>query len=393
MYSEIDSLARRAFPAAVSDRRHIHENPETGNCEKETQKYIASRLDEMGIEYTLGVGGGNSVVALIKGETEGKCIAIRADIDALPIKEETGLPFASKNEGVMHACGHDMHTAIALGTAFVLNGMRDVLPGCVKIIFQPAEEIQGYGAKQMIDDGVLTSPSVDAVIGLHVEPGKPVGSIALRPGAHCAGSAFFEINVKGRGGHGAVPHEAIDAIACSAQIITALQTIVSRNVNPLTPAVVTVGKIEGGRVVNQIAEDVYMGGTCRSFDTETLLGLGRRIEEISSSLASAFGASATVNFELNSPPIVNNGDMYALAMEVLPNIVGENIIIPENPGTVSDDFGELSDRVPGLMMGLGVLNPEGAFYPVHNARFNPDERGLFSGIKALSAIAIKYLSR
>ncbi|WP_051318065.1 M20 metallopeptidase family protein [Cohnella thermotolerans] len=252
---------------AIRLRRHIHQNPELGHQEFETAKLAAGFLTGLGLEVQTGVGG-TGVIGLLRGVQEGPTIAIRADMDALPIVEKTGLPYASVREGVMHACGHDVHTAILLGTAAALNEYRDRLRGTVKFIFQPAEEVSG-GAPYLIEAGLLRNPDVDAIIALHVWPDLPAGTIGLRKGALLAAADSFDIRVTGKGGHAAYPHRTVDPVPIAAQIVTALQSIVSRNVSPLDSAVISITKLQSNsNAYNVIASEVRLGGTIRTHSKE-----------------------------------------------------------------------------------------------------------------------------
>ena len=264
---EVKELVAGYWEQICRHRRYFHENPEPSHCEKETAAYISAALREMGLEPIEHVGG-YGVIALIRGEGAGKCVALRADFDALEVQEQTGAPFASRKSGFMHACGHDMHAAMLLGAAWVLNELRHTFSGTVKLIFQPAEEdAAASGAKAMIAAGCLTEPPVDAIFAQHIWPSLPTGTIGVRKGSMMGASDRFFITVHGKAGHGGKPDEGIDAIVIAAHIVTALQTIVSRNVSPMGNAVVSVGKIGGGTRYNVIADAVHMEGTCRSVDS------------------------------------------------------------------------------------------------------------------------------
>ena len=286
---DIKAVINSYYDRIVSYRRHLHQNPERSHDEKETAAFIANTLKEMGLEPKTGIGG-YGVTAVINGAAPGKCVGLRADFDALPVNELTGLPFASKNEGVSHACGHDVHTAMLLGAAHVLMELKDEFSGCVKLVFQPAEEdVLNCGAAPMIADGVLEDPKVDAMIGQHVWPQYETGCAAIRNGAMMASSDRFHITIKGKGSHGSAPEDGIDAIVIAAQVITALQTIVSRKVSPRDAAVVTIGTIHGGDRYNVIANQVKLEGTCRNLNPEVRNKMTERITQIAEVVASAMG--------------------------------------------------------------------------------------------------------
>ena len=388
---DVKTLINSYLDKIVSYRRHIHENPELSHEETQTAAFIAETLKGMGLEPKMGVGG-NGVVALINGAKPGKCVGLRADFDALPIQEVTGLPFASKNDGVSHSCGHDMHTAMLLGAAHVLNDLKDEFAGCVKLVFQPAEEdVLNCGAAPMIADGVLENPKVDAMIGQHVWPQYPVGSAAIRNGAMMASSDRFHITVNGKSSHGSAPEDGVDAIVIAANVINALQTIVSRKVSPRDAAVVTVGTIHGGNRYNVIANQVKLEGTCRNLNPAVRNKMPERITQIACGVAEAMGGSCEVEYFKGYSPTVNNPEMFEMTYEVMKEVVGDKAVVPEMSALGGEDFSFYCEKVPCAFFWLGVQTPEKDFYPIHNGGFDPDENAIPIGIEIAVKSALKFL--
>lgn len=389
---DVKALINSYLDKIVSYRRHIHENPELSHEETQTAAFIAETLKSMGLEPKMGVGG-NGVVALINGAKPGKCVALRADFDALPIQEVTGLPFASKNDGVSHSCGHDMHTAMLLGAAHVLNDLKDEFAGCVKLVFQPAEEdVLNCGAAPMIADGVLENPKVDAMIGQHVWPQYPVGSAAIRNGAMMASSDRFHITVNGKSSHGSAPEDGVDAIVIAANVINALQTIVSRKVSPRDAAVVTVGTIHGGNRYNVIANQVKLEGTCRNLNPAVRNKMPERITQIACGVAEAMGGSCEVEYFKGYSPTVNDPKMFEMAYGVMQEVVGDKAVVPEMSALGGEDFSFYCEKVPCAFFWLGVQTPGKEFYPIHNGGFDPDENAIPVGIEIAVKSALKFLA-
>ncbi|HZT56620.1 MAG TPA: amidohydrolase [Burkholderiaceae bacterium] len=414
--TDLDKRATALQPKMVAWRRDIHEHPELSGQELRTAKLVADHLRKLGLEVKTGVGG-TGVVGLLKGGKPGKVVALRADMDALPVKEDTGLPFASKviakNFGkdapVAHACGHDGHTAILMGVAELLAGMREQIAGSVKFIFQPAEEGRSeepkdpnapFGAKWMIADGALDNPKVDAMFGLHLGPGFPgwsVGTIGYRIGPFLAGSDNFRIKVTGRQTHGSRPWDGIDPIVASAQIVTGLQTIVSRQLDiSVVPTVVTIGAINGGLRENIVPDSVDMLGNLRSFNNELRADAMKRITTTATSIAAASGAKAEVVFPPTFwPPTVNPAALSEQAVPVLQAVAGgKAVIAPLIPG--SEDFADFQLKVPGFFFLLGA--PPKGKTPAnsatnHSPKFDFDEDAMPVGAKALAALALDQLAR
>ncbi|MBD2279657.1 M20 metallopeptidase family protein [Aphanizomenon flos-aquae] len=374
---------RALQPQLVEWRRQIHQKPELGFQEKITAEFIAQKLQNWGIVHQAGIAQ-TGIVAIIKGEKpgNGKVLAIRADMDALPIQEQNQVPYCSQHDGVMHACGHDGHTAIALGTAYYLNQHRQDFSGTVKIIFQPAEEGPG-GAKPMIAAGVLKNPDVDAIIGLHLWNNLPLGTVGVRPGALMAAVELFRCIIFGKGGHGAIPHQTVDSIVVAAQIVNALQTIVSRNVNPIDSAVVTVGELHAGTAVNVIADTARMGGTVRYFNPDLAGFFKERIQQIIAGICQSYGASYDLDYIHLYPPVINDPEIAELVRSVAEAVVETPIgIVPECQTMGGEDMSFFLQEVPGCYFFLGSANPEKKLdYPHHHPQFDFDETALPMGVE------------
>ena len=411
---DVDRLSAELNPQVVAWRRDFHKNPELGNREVRTSKIIADELRKLGYEVTTGVAK-TGVVGVLRGGARppglsgvegGPVVALRSDMDALPVAEQGDLPFKStaKTEwngqqvGVMHACGHDNHMAILLGTATVLARMKDRLPGTVKLIFQPAEEGpppgEDGGAQQMVKESVLDNPKVDAVFGLHVFP-YPAGTIVYRSGPLMASADSFTIKIKGRQTHGAVPWGGIDPIVIGSQIVMALQTIISRTVNITeAPAVVTVGRFTGGNRNNIVPEDVELEGTVRAFDENVRKDIHQRIRSIATHLSEAAGGSATVEFGLGYPVTRNDPALTERMLPTLKRAAGaDNVRLGPLTGT-AEDFSFFQQKVPGLFVFLGVTPRDQDYTKVpqnHSPLFFADESALPIGVKVMSNLAIDYL--
>ena len=374
---------RALQPQLVEWRRQIHQKPELGFQEKITAEFIAQKLQNWGIVHQAGIAQ-TGIVAIIKGEKpgNGKVLAIRADMDALPIQEQNQVPYCSQHDGVMHACGHDGHTAIALGTAYYLNQHRQDFSGTVKIIFQPAEEGPG-GAKPMIAAGVLKNPDVDAIIGLHLWNNLPLATVGVRAGALMAAVELFRCTIFGKGGHGAIPQQTVDSIVVAAQIVNALQTIVSRNINPIDAAVVTVGELHAGTAVNVIADTARMGGTVRYFNPDLAGFFKERIQQIIAGICQSQGASYDLDYIHLYPPVINDAGIAALVHSVAEEVVETPIgIVPECQTMGGEDMSFFLQEVPGCYFFLGSANPEKKLdYPHHHPQFDFDETALPMGVE------------
>ena len=389
---DITETAKSVHQEVVRWRQDLHRIPEIGFDLEQTSAYVQARLVEMKIPYTSAAKTG--VIGLIEGGRPGPTLALRADMDALPIKEETGLPFASENEN-MHACGHDAHTAMLLGTAKILNDISENLKGSVKLLFQPGEE--GYGgAEKMIADGCLEDPHVDAVVGLHVGqifPEVGTGQIGICEGPILAAATAFEVEISGKSTHGALPHLGVDAITVSAEIISSLQKIVSREMDPLGTAVLTVGKIKGGEAINIVTPRVVFKGDFRTLSEKDRSYIASRLKEICTSIARAHRAEANVKILGGYPPTVNDPVFVKIVTGAAEEIIGQdNIIDIKKPNMGTEDMSLYLEKVPGAFFVLGTGNPEkGINYPHHNSKFDLDEDVLWIGPALFAKIVLDYL--
>jgi amidohydrolase len=376
----------------VAWRRDFHRNPELGFEEQRTSEIVTQHLRDLGMEVQAGVAE-TGVVGLLEGEIEGPTVLLRFDMDALPIQEKNEIAYASTKPGVMHACGHDGHTAIGMGVASLLQAQKAVLPGKVKFVFQPAEEGLG-GALRMVQEGVLEHPVPSCSLALHLWNTEPVGWFGVVPGPVMAGSEILEMTVRGRGGHGAAPHQTADPILATAQIISALQSVVSRNVDPLEQAVVSITWINAGDAHNIIPEEAFVRGTIRTFKEETRLQVLSRIEEISTSIASGLGCVAEVSITKLTPPVENDRKLTRTALEVVKALYPNSEIDQEQRTMGSEDMAYLMESVPGFYLFLGSNNvQEGLDAAHHSPYFNFDEKALPVGVALLSGVALRMLSQ
>jgi len=390
MRREADEL----LPKLVEWRRDFHRHPELGFQEVRTAGIVAAHLQELGLEVSTGVGK-TGVIAMVEPDDlpdDCETVLLRFDMDALPIHEETGLPYASQNAGVMHACGHDGHTAIGMGVAQLLTRHRNELPGRVKLVFQPAEEGLG-GAMAMISDGALEEPQPAAAYGLHLWSRLPYNQVVVQPGPLWAAADMFTLTVHGKGGHGATPHDTVDATLVASQLVVALQTIVSRNANPSDTVVVTVASFQSGNAGNVISERAVLEGTISSIVTEVRELLLRRFEEICTGVCQAFGAS--YEFEMHScVPATINSEAGARVMEgIAREVVGEQNVAQIAPMMVGEDMAEFLNRAPGCFVLVGAANPEEGFYsPHHSPSFDFEESVMPTGVSLLAQAAFSQLA-
>lgn len=382
----ITDLAAKYGEYQIQMRRAFHLKPEVSGKEYETSKLVKAELDKIGVEWR-DCGLETGVLATIKGEKPGKTVLLRADMDALTVVEETGLPFASENPGVMHACGHDGHTSMLLTAAHILNDMRSDLCGTVKLAFQPAEEI-GAGAKSMIEQGALDG--VDGCFGMHVWPGVPTGTASCLAGPRMASADQFFIDVKGRGGHGSAPHQCVDAVTVSAAIVNNLQTIVSREIDPVDPGVITVGTMEVGSRWNVVAENGHMEGTTRCFSNEIWSIFPESIERIVEGTAQAMRAEAKLTYNRLVPPTINDPEVAALAIKTIEKILGEGKHIPTDRVTGGEDFAYFMQKVPGAIAFLGISAPDEEVFPLHSGRMKLDESALIKGAMLYAQFALDF---
>ncbi len=378
----------------IEIRRTLHQYPELGFEETNTSKFIKDFLTREGIEFKEFAGTG--VCGVIKGTKEGennKVIGLRADIDGLPMQDKKSCSYASKVTGKMHACGHDGHTTILLGVAKLLNKNKDKFNGIVKLIFEPAEETTG-GARVMIEEGVLTNPTVDVMCGLHVEETLDAGMIMVRRGTVNAASNPFNITIKGSGGHGAYPDTAIDPIVMASHVVTSLQSIVSREIKPVNPTVVTIGSIHGGTAQNIIPNEVKLGGIIRTMTNEDREFAKVRLKEIVNGICTTFRGSAEIEIEESYPCLYNDDNMVKILEDSAKNIIGaENVKVQKNPKLGVESFAYFANEVPSVFYFLGIRNEaKGIIHPAHNSLFDIDEDALPIGVAIQCEVAINYLT-
>ncbi len=363
-------------------------NPELSFAERDTTAYIIEQLRPMGVRLQTPAATG--VVATLEGNAPGTTVVIRADIDALPIHEENDVEYRSLKDGVMHACGHDGHAAILLGVADVLTKCGNRFSGTVKLLFQHAEELYPGGAQELIAAGALEG--ADFALGLHLVSHIPVGRAGIRAGPIQASSDTFTIEIEGKGGHGAYPHETVDATLVCAQLVVNLQTIVSRRVNPLQPAAVSVGQIRAGTANNVIAQRATLSGTVRTFDDETRSAIRREVQRIAEHTCGLTGAQCRVEYELGYPPLVNDAEISEVMRESAVSVLGESCVHEMAPSMGADDFAYYAKEVPAAFMFLGSGSP-GYDFPHHHPRFDVDERSLEHGVAILTKAALTLLDR
>ena len=397
--SEIRKLGERYERDIIALRRHFHQHPELSGCEVETARFLCGQLDSMGVEYRRVEGPrpagftderdafiGTGIIATIRGGAPGaydadgnpvRRVALRADIDALPVRERTEAPFASENEGVMHACGHDCHMAMMLGAMRMLSDLRPRLRGEVRVIFQPAEEIS-IGARDMIAAGALDG--VDALYGAHIWSEVEAGAISCEAGPRMAFTDWFRIDISGTSAHGSMPHKGVDAIVVAAEIVDALQVLVSRNTSPFEPVVVTVGEIHGGTARNVMAGSAYLTGTVRTWHKGVRQRIAESMERIAADTAHAFGAEVRFGFEAGNPGVVNDPACSAVARQAVVDVLGERAVAAYEGTLAGEDFAEYQAHVPGVLVFVGTRNPAlGAEHPQHSCFYTVDESVLVGG--------------
>lgn len=403
LWEKIDQLSTEVETKCISWRRDFHQNPELGNREFRTSKLVAEHLQSLGIEIKTGVAH-TGVVGILRGKKDTPVVALRADMDALPITEAVDIPFASKIKtqyegkevGVMHACGHDMHTAVLMAVAEVLSKLKEELPGTVKFIFQPAEEGpprgEEGGAALMVKEGVLESPKPDVIFGLHAGSSQ-VGTIGYRSGGAMASADRLEILIKGAGTHGAQPWFGVDPIVVASQVVLGLQTIVSRQTNlTLTPAVVTIGSIHGGNRFNIIPDKVEMVGTIRAFDSKIQKDIHERIRKTAKMVGESAGAIAEVTIEPLYAVTFNDPNLTSRMIPTLERVAGKRRVFTHPQLTGSEDFSSFQEKVPGLFFFVGTTPEGGKRTQSHSSEFYVDEKALIVGIRAMANLAVDYLA-
>jgi amidohydrolase len=388
----IKALASKYFEETIKIRRHIHAHPELSYQEYETAKYVAEQLRKMGIEPIEGVAE-TGVTAIIEGKNPSKrVIALRGDMDALPIWEENDVPYKSINEGIMHACGHDVHTSCVLGAAMILNELKDEFEGTIKLIFQPGEEKNPGGASLMIKAGALENPKTDAVFGQHVMPYIPTGKLGFRAGQYMASADEVYLTVKGKGGHAALPDQTVDPIVIASHIVTALQQVISRNADPKSPTVLTFGTIHGGSAQNIIPDEVKLGGTFRALDETWRFKAHELITNMAQGIAQGMGGSCNVNIDVGYPFLHNDERLAERARAHAVEYIGEENIVDLDLWLGAEDFAYYSQVVPSCFYRLGTGNEvKETTFGAHTPRFNVDEDAIELGIGFMAFNAIKQL--
>lgn len=390
MLTEVKALEKNI----IEIRRHIHAHPELSYQEFETSSFVAEKLETLGIQVKRGVGG-TGVVGLLKGASAGHVVALRADMDALPVTENVDLPFKSQRPGVMHACGHDTHVAMLLGAAMLLSKHRDELHGSVKFLFQPAEEDGGKGgAEPMIEAGAMKNPKVDFVFGLHISGSEPSGVFALRPGPIMAAPDTFKIRIIGKGGHGSAPHAGVDPIFVSAQVITALQGVASRMIDQTEPFVVSVCSLHSGTKDNIIPDEALLEGTVRTLNEKTRTQAKRYVSNVVQSVCRAFKAKAEIAFKEDAYPVtINTPRVTRRVTSILKTISGTRTI-ETKPVLGGEDFSRFLQKAPGAYYFLGTRNEKkGCIYDNHSSKFKVDEDVLKYGTLSLTKLALEFGSR
>lgn len=372
----------------IEFRRDLHENPELSFKEFRTTEKIKDKLLSLGIEI-IDIGLETGVIGLLKGNKEGSTIALRGDIDALPIQELNDVPYKSKIDGVMHACGHDIHTTSVIGAAMILSGMKDELNGNVMFVFQPAEEVN-KGAKLMVAKGLFTDVKADLIFGMHNNPAIPWGKIAIKKGGLMASVDTIKIKIKGKGGHGGIPNATKDPIVAAAAAILNLQTIVSRNVSPLESAVISLGTLRAGTANNVIPEFVEITGTVRSFDPDVRNMLPERIKGVLDNTAKAYMTEAELDYIFDLPAVFNYPELTDLAYKAAEEVVGEEGIVDPIPSMGGEDFSIYEEKIPGFFFWLGVGNNEKGMNNVwHSPRFDGDDRAIINASAVMSNMVLK----
>ncbi|RPD39193.1 M20 metallopeptidase family protein [Chitinophaga barathri] len=391
MKNRIKSLASEYAPDLISYRRHLHSHPELSFQEYETAKFIRQKLDEYGIQYRSGVAG-TGIVALIEGKNpSSKVIALRGDIDALPIEEANEVPYKSQNRGIMHACGHDVHTTVALGAARILQQVRDEFEGTVKILFQPGEEKHPGGASLMIQDGALENPVPQAILGLHVHPGLEAGKLGFHAGKYMASADEIYITVKSKGGHAAAPHLTADTILIASNLVVSLQQIISRNNDPFSPSVLSICAFNGGFTTNVIPSEVKLMGTFRAMDETWRFKAHELVRKQATELVHAMGAEIDIDILVGYPTLYNNEAVTTTARKLAEEYMGPDLVGDTEMRMGAEDFSFYSQVIPACFFRLGIRNEaKGITAGVHTPRFDVDEQCLEVGAGTMAYLATQF---
>jgi amidohydrolase len=388
LIEKIRSLAKQYAPETIDIRRHLHAHPELSYKEFQTSAFVQEKLKAMNIPYEIKATTG--VVGLIKGKNPDKrIIALRADMDALPIREENAVPYKSQNEGIMHACGHDAHTSILLGASKILQELKSEWEGTVKLIFQPGEEKNPGGASLLIKEGVLHNPQPQAIFGLHVHPGLEIGKFSFRGGPSMASADEIYITVKGKGGHAATPHLTVDTVLVASHIVVALQQVISRNKNPFSPSVLSISSIQGGFTTNVIPSEVKLMGTFRAMDETWRFQAHKLIHRICKGIAQAMGAEIDVLVDVGYPVVNNDTSLYPLARKKAEEFAGRENVGETEVRMGAEDFGYYTQEIPGCFYRIGVMNEsKGITSSVHTPTFNIDESAIEKGMGMMAWLGV-----
>lgn len=392
LQEKIKSLAKQYSDEFVSVRQHLHANPELSYQEFETSKFIQEKLRSFGIPFEVKATTG--VLGIIRGKNpESRVIALRADMDALPIQEENELAYRSKNSGVMHACGHDVHTTILLGAAKILNELKEEWTGTIKLLFQPGEERNPGGASYMIKDGVLENPKPQGIFGLHVHPGLDYGKLSFRKGRVMASADEIYITIKSKGGHAAAPHLTVDTVLVASHLIVALQQIISRNNNPTSPSVLSICSVQGGHTTNVIPSEVKLMGTFRAMDETWRYKAHDLIRKLATGLVESMGAEIDLHIDVGYPTVDNDPALTEKAWKLADEFMGKENVSETEMRMGAEDFGYYTQVIPGCFYRLGVKNTEqGIIHNVHTPKFNIDERAIETGIGMMSWLGATALT-
>lgn len=389
---KIEKLAEKFFQETIEIRRHIHQNPELSFQEYETSKYVCNKLDEWNILYKNNIVS-TGIVAFIKGKNPGKkLIALRADMDALPIKEDNDFPYKSVNEGVMHACGHDVHTASLLGAARILKELETEFEGTVMLIFQPGEEKLPGGARLMLEEGIFNDRKPDMVIAQHVQPNLDAGLVGFRPGMYMASCDELFITVKGKGGHGAMPHQINDTVLASAHLIVALQQVVSRFAEASVPSVLSIGKVIANGATNVIPGEVYMEGTFRTMNEPWRMKAHEKMSNLAKGLMEGMGCEVDFRIEKGYPVLINDEKTTIKASKLAKEYLGDNQVIDLDLRMTAEDFSYFTQLYPCTFYRLGVNTKGGVSAPLHSSKFDVDEQALKTGIGLMAWLAASFLN-